>query len=273
MLVGRAGDDEHRGVHRAAGGELVFAGIDVGAAATKCIIIDEGRNEVASAVKRTGMSLRQVADEVYRETLGGAGIEPDGIKVVATGFGRKNVDFAASNRTEIYCHSKGCYHHFPRALTIVDIGGQDTKVIRINEAGKILDFKMNRKCAAGTGAFLEEIARRMDVPMEEMNGVAVSSEREVEIGAYCTVFTATEILSKIREGGKQEDIVRGVFGSVVKRIMEMDPLIGDIVLTGGVAAHNEILFDLLEEALGREVLKPPKPQFTGAFGAALYAMK
>jgi predicted CoA-substrate-specific enzyme activase len=250
----------------------VFAGIDVGASATKCTVIDEGKNEVASAVKRTGMSLRKVADEVYKDALSGAGLEPQGIKVVATGFGRKNVDFAESNRTEIYCHSKGCYHHFPRALTIVDIGGQDTKLIRINEAGKILDFKMNRKCAAGTGAFLEEIARRMDVPMEEMNGIAVSSEREIEIGAYCTVFTATEILSKIREGGKREDIVRGVFGSVIKRMMEMDPLIGDVVLTGGVAAYNEILFDLLKDALGREVLKPPKPQFTGAFGAALYAM-
>ncbi|MCJ2556587.1 MAG: acyl-CoA dehydratase activase [Candidatus Thermoplasmatota archaeon] len=250
----------------------MFAGIDVGASATKCMIIDEGKNELSSAVKRTGMSLRKVADEVYKEALSGAGLELDGIKVVATGFGRKNVDFADSIRTEISCHCKGCYHHFPRALTIVDIGGQDTKLIRTNVEGKIIDFKMNRKCAAGTGAFLEEIARRMDVPLEEMNGIALSSEREIEIGSYCTVFTATEILSKIREGEKQEDIVRGVFGSVIKRIQEMNPLIGDVVLTGGVVAHNEILFDLLEEALGREVLKPPKPQFTGAFGAALYAM-
>ena len=250
----------------------MFAGIDVGASATKCMIIDESKNELSSAVKRTGMSLRKVANEVFEESLKVAGIDSDGIKVVATGFGRKNVEFADSIRTEISCHSKGCYHHFPRALTIVDIGGQDNKVIRTNVEGKIIDFKMNRKCAAGTGAFLEEIARRLAVPMEEMNGIAESSTQETEIGAYCTVFTATEILSKIREGEKQEDIVRGVFGSVIKRIMEMDPLIGDVVLTGGVAAHNEILFDLLEEALGREVLKPPKPQFTGAFGAALYAM-
>ncbi len=250
----------------------MFAGIDVGTSATKCMIIDESKNELSSAVKRTGMSLRKVADEVYKESLGGAGLEPEGIKVVATGFGRKNVDFADSIRTEISCHCKGCYHHFPRALTIVDIGGQDTKLIRTNVEGKIIDFKMNRKCAAGTGAFLEEIARRMDVPLEEMNGIALSSEREIEIGSYCTVFTATEILSKIREGEKQKDIVRAVFGSVIKRIQEMNPLIGDVVLTGGVVAHNEILFDLLEEALGREVLKPPKPQFTGAFGAALYAM-
>ena len=250
----------------------MFAGIDVGASATKCIIIDKGKNEVAYAVKRTGMSLRKVADEVYQEALSGAGLEPDGIRVAATGFGRKNVAFADFIRTEISCHCKGCYHHFPRALTIVDIGGQDTKLIRTNVEGKIIDFKMNRKCAAGTGAFLEEIARRMEVPIEEMNGIALSSGREIEIGSYCTVFTATEILSKIREGENQEDIVRGVFGSVIKRIQEMDPLIGDVVLTGGVAAHNEILFELLEEALEREVLKPPKPQFTGAFGAALYAM-
>ncbi|MFQ6106106.1 MAG: acyl-CoA dehydratase activase [Thermoplasmata archaeon] len=251
---------------------MYFAGIDVGASATKCMIIDEGSNELSWAVRRTGMDLRRVANDVYSESLKAAGIGADGVTIVATGFGRKNVDFADSSRTEISCHSKGCHHYFPRALTIVDIGGQDTKVIRTNEAGKIVDFKMNRKCAAGTGAFLEEIARRMDIPMEEMNGIALSSGREIEIGAYCTVFTATEILSKVREGAKQEDIVRAVFGSIIKRIQEMDPLIGDVVLTGGVAAHNEILFELLEDALGREVLKPPKPQFTGAFGAALYAL-
>jgi len=237
------------------------------------LIIDVNKEEASSAVKRTGMDLEADAKAVFDESLGAVGLESGNVgQVVATGFGRKNVSFADSSRTEIYCHSKGCYHHFPQALAIVDIGGQDTKVIRTNAEGKIIDFKMNRKCAAGTGAFLEEIARRIDVPMEEMNGIAQSARREIEIGAYCTVFTATEILSKIREGEKQEDIVRAVYGSVIKRIQEMDPLIGEVVLTGGVAAYNEILFELLEEALGREVLKPPKPQFTGAFGAALYAM-
>ncbi|MCK4367026.1 MAG: ATPase, partial [Thermoplasmata archaeon] len=125
----------------------MFAGIDVGASATKCMIIDESKNELSSAVKRTGMSLRKVANEVFEESLKVAGIDSDGIKVVATGFGRKNVEFADSIRTEISCHSKGCYHHFPRALTIVDIGGQDNKIIHIEAGGGRSAFKMNRKCA------------------------------------------------------------------------------------------------------------------------------
>jgi len=131
---------------------------------------------------------------------------------------------------------------------------------------------MNRKCAAGTGSFLEEIALRLALPVEDLNGLAERSTKEVTLGSFCTVFTATEILAKIRAGEKVEDIVKGAFRSVVKRVMEMGVADGALVMTGGVAAHNPYLVTLIGEAFKQPVLVPPDPQHIGAFGAALFAM-
>jgi predicted CoA-substrate-specific enzyme activase len=252
----------------------LFAGIDVGASATKCMIISEEKEEAGSAVAKTGIDLAGDAKKVFEDAL--SRVDGGGVavaRIVSTGFGRKNVPFADASRTEISCQSLGCYFHFPRAIVIVDIGGQDTKVIRTDADGKLKGFKMNRKCAAGTGTFLEEISHRLDVSLEEMNALATRSKKDVEIGAFCTVFTGTEILARIREGLSREDLAKGVYKSVVKRAMEMDTLVGDVVLTGGVVAHNTILYDMFSEILGRKVLIPPKPQLTGAFGAALYALQ
>jgi len=132
---------------------------------------------------------------------------------------------------------------------------------------------MNRKCAAGTGAFLEEIAYRLDLPLADLNALAERSTKETTLGSFCTVFAATEILEKIRAGQKVEDIVKGAFRSVVKRVFEMDTIDGTLVMTGGVVGHNPILARLVEESFGRPVLVPPDPQFIGAFGAALFAME
>jgi predicted CoA-substrate-specific enzyme activase len=192
--------------------------------------------------------------------------------VVSSGYGRKNVDFANSSKTEIACHARGAYHHFPEAITIVDIGGQDNKIIKLGPRGKRLDFKMNRKCAAGTGAFLEEIARRIEIPIEDMERLARQSTEFVEIGSFCTVFSATEILALVRRGVKVPDLIKGAFRSVVKRVTEMDPLAGKVVATGGVVAHNPIVIELLSEATGNKVQTPPEPQLSGALGAALYAL-
>ncbi len=249
-----------------------LAGIDVGAATTKCMIIDEEKKELGSAIAKTGIDLAAGAESVLKDALKGASVERSSVSsIVATGFGRKNVPFTDSVRTEISCQSAGCFYYFPRAIVIIDIGGQDTKVIRTDEGGKLRSFKMNRKCAAGTGTFLEEISHRLDTPLEDLNALALKSKGGVELGAYCTVFTATEILTKIREGVSKEDLARAVYTSVVKRAMEMDPLVGDVVLTGGVVAHNSVLKEIFSKAIGRDVLLPPKPQLTGAFGAALYA--
>jgi predicted CoA-substrate-specific enzyme activase len=135
------------------------------------------------------------------------------------------------------------------------------------------DFVMNRKCAAGTGAFLEEMSLRLDIPLEEMNSYAVKSTEMVRLGSYCTVFSGTEVLENIRNGKKVEDIIKGLFFSVIKRVLEMDSLSENVVMTGGVVAHNPYLVTMAEEIIGRSVMVPPHPQLTGAFGAALFAAK
>ena len=175
--------------------------------------------------------------------------------------------------TEIACHGKGAHFHFPERITVIDIGAQDSKVIHLDQSGRRTGFKMNRKCAAGTGAFLDEIAYRLDLPLSELNGLAERSAKEAPLGSFCTVFAATEILEKIRSGVKVEDIVKGAFRSVVKRIVEMDTVDGTLVLTGGVVAHNPLLRGLAEEAFKTPARVPPEPQFTGAFGAALLAVE
>jgi predicted CoA-substrate-specific enzyme activase len=167
----------------------------------------------------------------------------------------------------------GSYHHIPHAITIVDIGCQDNKVIRLDEAGRRVDFKMNRKCAAGTGAFIEEMALRLGVDIGEMDSLARSTEETIRLSSFCTVFAKTEILAHLRRGVPVAGIVRGAFLSVITRVVEMDPLDGKIVLTGGVVAHNPAIAEILSEKIGRDVEVPPHPQFTGALGAALLAAR
>jgi predicted CoA-substrate-specific enzyme activase len=212
--------------------------------------------------------------DCYERAIEQAGISADRVQgIVATGYGRYNVPFARETRTEIGCHMKGCFRHHPRAATIVDIGGQDCKVIHVNDQGRRIGFKMNRKCAAGTGAFLEEIALRLALDVSELDRLARLATKQVRIGAYCTVFSSTEILTLIRKGERVEDIARGVFESVVQRIIEMDPLRGAVLITGGVIQYNAILGEILRERLGAEVIVPPQPQLMGALGAALYAVE
>jgi predicted CoA-substrate-specific enzyme activase len=246
-----------------------IAGIDVGASAVKVVIINDKKEVMARALRKTGVDIINSARSALDEAKGAI---TNPIKIVATGFGRSNLPFVQGAITEISAHSKGVYYYFPKALTIIDIGAQDNKVIHLDESGRMISFKMNRKCAAGTGAFLEEIAYKMDIPIAELNGLAKRSN-PVELGSYCTVFSATEILSRIREGKKKEDIIRGVYSSVVKRIIEMDPLQGQAAITGGVVAYNDVIVDLLKKYTLKDVLIPPMAQFTGALGAALIAME
>ena len=249
-----------------------FCGVDIGASALKLVLVDEAGQAVARAVRRSGVDYAATADRCLAEALSAAGLTQGQIQASrATGYGRDNVPWVQGTMTEIACHGKGAYFHFRRALTIVDIGGQDNKLIQLDAQGRRVHFKMNRKCAAGTGAFLEEIALRLDLPIQELNGLAERSTEEVSLGSFCTVFTATEILEKIRAGKRVEDIVKGAFRSVVKRISEMGTLDGALVMTGGVVAHHPVLVKLAEESLGVPVLLHPDPQCIGALGAALFA--
>ncbi len=229
---------------------------------------------LGQAVRRSGVDYAAAAGACIDEALAQAGISRSQVvRSIATGYGRDNVLWADGKMTEIACHGRGAFYHFPQRITVIDIGAQDSKVIHLDDEGRRIGFKMNRKCAAGTGAFLEEIAYRLDLPLGELNGLAQRSTREVTLSSFCTVFAATEILARIRAGDKVEDIVRGAFRSVIRRIEEMDPVDGTVVMTGGVVAHNPFLAVLAEETFARPVRVPPDPQFIGAFGAALFAIE
>jgi len=247
----------------------IYAGIDVGSCTTKAVVIDQEDNVVGSHVRRSGVDYQSAATESLEIALGGKGW--DGIPIVSTGYGRHSISFATEAKTEIACHSKGGFHYVQRALTVVDIGGQDNKVIKLDNQGRRLDFKMNRKCAAGTGTFIEEIAARMAIPLDMLDGMARKAEKRVKIGSYCTVFASTEILSLIRAGVSSEELVRGVFESVVDRVMEMIPLVDTVLLCGGVVEYFPIVADIFKARISGEVIVPPHPQLTGAYGAALFA--
>ena len=252
--------------------EVYFGGIDVGTSYIKVIIIDE-QNEIAgSFIGKTGADLNKSINDNFEEALTKANISRDSIKhTTATGFGRNNVPFADSVKTEISAHAKGAYHYFPKRITIIDIGGQDTKVIKVDSQGKTIGFKMNRKCAAGTGSFLEEIAYKLNIPISDMNALALNSSKDAALGSFCTVFASTEILSRIKEGEKTEDMVKSAYESVVKRVIEMDTFEGSVVITGGVVKFNKIIVKILEKYIKSKILIPPEPQVNGAFGAALFA--
>ncbi|MFC1533722.1 acyl-CoA dehydratase activase [Thermodesulfobacteriota bacterium] len=252
----------------------IHVGVDVGASRTKVAILDSEKNMIGHAVRKSGTNFSETAEICLSSALDMARTSKDKIiGTVSTGYGRKNVPFRNGTKTEIGCHAKGCYHHYPIAMTIIDIGGQDNKIIKLDEHGKRISFKMNRKCAAGTGAFLEEMSFRLGIPLDEMDSLARSSKDVVELGSYCTVFSGTEVLEKIRQGKKVPDIVKGLFLSVIKRLMEMNSLTERVVMTGGVTAHNPYLVTMVEEITGLEILAPEHPQLTGAVGAALFAME
>lgn len=253
---------------------MLHAGIDVGAATTKTVLLAADRSVVARDVRRSGVDLAGTAEASLRAALAFAGLGRGSLGgVVATGFGRTTVKFATATKTEIACHARGAYHLIPREITVVDVGGQDNKVIRVDATGRQTSFRMNRKCAAGTGAFLEEIAHRLDVPVGELDALARSAtDLTVAIGSYCTVFAATEVLARIRAGAKAPDLARAAFDSVARRVIETDRIDGAVVLTGGVAEHCPIFAELLGRRLGSPPIVPANAQSVGALGAALIAM-
>ncbi|MFW9905253.1 MAG: acyl-CoA dehydratase activase [Candidatus Thorarchaeota archaeon] len=254
----------------------LFAGIDVGSSYTKAVLLNQEKTVIGTTVHFSGTDLRTSAEQALEETLSQSTKFSDVKKIVATGYGRKNVEIEnipISTITEISCSAKAAQFYYPnKTLSIVDIGGQDTKIIKTRN-GKRISFKMNRKCAAGTGTFLEELALKLRVQSTELNKLAMKSTNIKSISSYCTVFAATEILSRIREGAPIEDMIRGAFHSVVKRVVEIDVLDNDIVLTGGVVAHNPMIIEIFEQEIGKAISVPPFPQLYVALGAALYALE
>jgi predicted CoA-substrate-specific enzyme activase len=238
---------------------------------TKAIIFDEAI--VASVIGRTGPEHRRLANEVMEEALTRAEVTFSDIAyVVATGYGRINVPFADKQITEISCHATGIQSIFPGARTVIDIGGQDSKGIKIAN-GRVVDFIMNDKCAAGTGRFLEVIADALGVKLSEMGEISLRSKQRLEISNICTIFAEQEVISCLSEGKLIEDIIAGLHESIANRVISMVERIKiekDVVVTGG-GAKNIGLVKAIEHRLGYPVFIPPEPLITGALGAALQA--
>jgi predicted CoA-substrate-specific enzyme activase len=247
-----------------------FAGIDIGSTMTKAVILDKGI--VASIIGPTGPEQRRLANKVMEEALNQAALSLKAITyIVATGYGRVNVPFADKQFTEITCHAKGIIHLFPKVKTIIDIGGQDVKGIKIDVAGKITDFVMNDKCAAGSGRFIEVIADTLGVSLDEVGDLSLRSKNPVKISNICTIWAQQEVAASLAQGIAISDLLAGVHYSLADRICRMVNRLKveeAVVVTGG-GAKNRGLLKALSEQLGHEILVPEEPLITGALGAAL----
>jgi (R)-2-hydroxyacyl-CoA dehydratese activating ATPase len=249
-----------------------YVGIDCGSWNTKAALVDATGGLVATAVVRTGADVQAAAERALSDLLGCAELDRSAVTAIwATGFGRHAIRVASGSRTELDAHARGALQFVPGPLTVIDIGGQDAKIILVDGEGRRVAHKMNRKCAAGTGSFLEEMALRLDVRIAELPALAAASTEDVELGSFCTVFTGTEVLGLIRQGKRPADVARAAYRSVVKRVLEMERVEGRVVATGGVVAHHPLVVELLEQAIGAPVIVPRHAQEIGALGVAIAA--
>jgi predicted CoA-substrate-specific enzyme activase len=249
---------------------IYYIGIDSGSTSTELVALDSNLQVVKAVMVRTGAN----AAAGGRKALEQAGIQPQQIiRSVATGYGRKNMDFVDENVTEITCHAKGAVHLYPQVRTIIDIGGQDSKVIRLSEDGKVVGFVMNDKCAAGTGRFLENMAKVLELTMDQMATVGLNYQEDLTISNMCTVFAESEVVSLIAENHSVSDIVHGLNKSVASKTRALATSAkegGPFMMTGGVANNLGVVSEL-EKQLNASVYIPDRPEFCGALGAALIA--
>ena len=251
------------------------AGVDVGSTQTKAVIVDEGRRMVARALTDTGANVMRAAEQAFQEALRAGDVREEEVEyVVGTGYGRYKVTFGNTQVTEISCHGRGAVQMFPGTRTVVDMGGQDTKAIRVAPTGEVVDFCMNDKCAAGTGRFLGAAASALDIALDQLGPTALRGEKAVKISTTCTVFAESEVLSWLGRGKKIEDILLGVHQSIAGRSAGLARRVGiehEVTFTGGVA-KNVAMIATLNRALGVTVNVSDDSQYMGALGAALFAL-
>lgn len=248
---------------------MYYAGIDIGSTASKVVVLDEKKENILhKKLMPSGWNSRETGENI-RQWLHTLGCTKENTCVTATGYGRISVPYADKIVTEITCHAKGVNFLCPEPVTIVDIGGQDTKVV-CQKSGKVLDFIMNDKCSAGTGKFLEIMANRLGVSLEEMFDLAASGE-EVPISSTCTVFAESEIISLMGNGTKKEDIASGVVRSIGRKVATLTgrkPRDEKYFLSGGFS-NSPYMLDVLKEFLNADVITDVNGQFAGSIGAAL----
>ncbi|MHB8413493.1 MAG: acyl-CoA dehydratase activase [Candidatus Acidiferrales bacterium] len=254
------------------------AGVDVGSTQTKAVILqDDGAVKIAArALLETGAHVQKAAEAGFLAACREACITPQQVGfVVGTGYGRYKISFGNTQMTEITCHARGAHFIFPSARTVIDMGGQDSKAISVGDNGQVLDFVMNDKCAAGTGRFLSNAADVMGISLDEIGPLSLQGKMPVKITTVCTVFVESDILSYLTQGKKPEDILHGVHLAIARRTISLArrvPLDPQITLTGGVA-RNVGMVSALEQILGTKLHVSPEAHFTGAIGAALFALE
>lgn len=253
----------------------MYVGIDAGASATKAVIVNKEGSIISYAIVPSGINFKSSSEQALRNALEKSALSfKDVLYSVSTGYGRALVNAKATS-SEITCVSRGIHRLFPSVRTIIDVGGQDSKAIRIDENGRVLDFAMNDKCAAGTGRFLEVMSNILGKPIEELSTLHFKSSKPIKISSTCTVFAESEVISNISQGSAIEDVITGLHGAIAERIYTMSSRIGfekDVAFTGGVA-KNKGFVDALSKKIGLSPTVPDEPQIICAFGAALAAIK
>ncbi len=252
---------------------FVFLGIDIGSSSSKAVVMSARHELLGKAVFNTGAGT-QGPERSVEQALREAGLRREQIRyTIATGYGRIAYEAADRQITEITCHAKGAAFLRPSIRTVIDIGGQDAKVIRLNNNGRVDNFVMNEKCAAGTGRFLEVMARIVDCPIENLADLSEQSTEEIVISNTCTVFAESEVISRLAAGVRRENVARGAHLAVAKRVAGLGSRMGmapEVIMTGGVALNRGVVA-ALEKEIGETIIVADYPQLVGAIGAALFA--
>ena len=253
---------------------MITAGIDVGSLSIKAVLLVNNEKVLGYSILSTKPGIKELAQVAFNQALESAHLSKGDIDyIVSTGYGRRLVSFSNSEVTEITCHGRGSYWLCPEVRTIIDIGGQDSKAIKVDSRGFIANFVMNDKCAAGTGRFLEVMAHALEVKLEDMGKISLQAEKSLDVSSTCTVFAESEVISLIAEGYSKENIIAGLHLAVAKRTVGLVERVGiaeKVAMTGGVA-KNIAVVKAIESLLGVTLFIPEEPQIVGALGAALVA--
>ena len=248
-------------------------GIDIGSTTSKCVVMEDGQRIAGTSLLVGGIGTRS-PELAVSQALENAGVTWDDLAATAaTGYGRNRYEGADYNVSELSCHGLGAHHTFPTVRTIIDIGGQDAKVISLDEKGRMNNFLMNDKCAAGTGRFLDVMANILVVPVDEFAGYCKKSVNPAQISSTCTVFAESEVISQLANGVEMEDLIAGICSSVAVRVGNLAKrinIVPDVCMSGGVA-QNAGVRNALSRSIGQPILFSPQAQLFGAIGAALYA--
>jgi predicted CoA-substrate-specific enzyme activase len=254
---------------------MFVIGIDIGSLTSKAVLLDKKGHIIHYRIVPTGARSGGAGEEAIEQVLKRVGLKPQDIAyVLSTGYGRENISLSDEQLTEITCHARGANYINPQVRTVIDIGGQDSKAISLNDNGNVTNFAMNDKCAAGTGRFLEVMAHALEVDLVDMGNLSLKSTQRVEVSSMCTVFAETEVISLISQKTNKIDIISGIHRAIARRVGNMVENLGvkpQVMMTGGVAKNIGVV-KALQDRLNAQILIPEEPQIIGAFGAALFAL-